>query len=77
MAEIEQSAAGLVAVDAFELEVLLTWARELRFGIRGGLMKTLVVGDLHLKQQFVLPRIDGCWLVMRKLGVSYFGRRVR
>lgn len=22
-------------------------------------MKTLVVGDLHLKQQFVLPRIDG------------------
>ena len=30
MAEIEQSTAGLVAVDAFELEVLLTWARELR-----------------------------------------------
>mgnify|MGYP001057206023 FL=1 len=22
-------------------------------------MKTLIVGDLHLKQQFVLPRIDG------------------
>lgn len=35
-------------------------------------MKTLVVGDLHLKQQFVLPRIDGMLLVMRKLGVSYF-----
>lgn len=30
MAEIEQSAAGLEAVDAFELEVLLTCARELR-----------------------------------------------
>lgn len=30
MAEFEQSAAGLEAVDAFELEVLLTWARELR-----------------------------------------------
>lgn len=30
MAEIEQSTARLVAVDAFELEVLLTWARELR-----------------------------------------------
>ena len=30
MVEIEQSTAGLVAVDAFELEVLLTWARELR-----------------------------------------------
>ena len=34
-------------------------------------MKTLVVGDLHLKQQFVLPRIDGM-LAMQKLGVSYF-----
>ena len=30
MAEIEQSAAGLVVADAFELEVLLTWACESR-----------------------------------------------
>ena len=40
-------------------------------------MKTLVVGDLHLKQQFMLPVSMGCWLVMLNLGVSYFGRRVR
>lgn len=30
MAEFEQSVAGLVVADAFELEVLLTWACELR-----------------------------------------------